>query len=128
MVETARVSGPEEKNYKDGALTSPCIQIGTFNCAEADEEDVMAWYAQSRMPATKTLPGAVRTRQLASVAGWAKHSILYEYTSLEARNKSYMSMEEGRPDMKAWADRVVAKLVHAPGSANLATRIWPPIG
>ena len=127
MVETARVSGPEEKNYKDGALTSPCIQIGTFNCAEADEEEVMAWYAQSRMPATKTLPGAVRTRQLASVAGWAKHSILYEYTSLEARNKSYMSMEDGRPDMKAWADRVVAKLVHAPGSANLATRIWPPI-
>jgi len=61
------------------------------------------------------------------VAGWAKHSILYEYTSLEARNKSYMSMEDGRPEMKAWADRVVAKLVHAPGSANLATRIWPPI-
>jgi len=127
MVETARVAGPEEKNYKGGALTAPCIQIGTFNCAEADEEEVMAWYAQSRMPATKTLPGAVRTRQLASVAGWAKHSILYEYTSLEARNKSYMSMEEGRPEMKAWADRVVAKLVHAPGSANLATRIWPSI-
>jgi hypothetical protein len=128
MVETARVAGPEDKNYTGGALTAPCIQIGTFNCAEADEEDVMAWYAQSRMPATKTLPGAVRTRQLASVAGWAKHSILYEYVSLEARNKSYMSMEDGRPEMKAWADRVVAKLVHAPGSANLATRIWPPIG
>jgi len=127
MVETARVAGPEEKNYKGGALTAPCIQIGTFNCAEADEEEMLAWYAQSRMPATKTLPGAVRTRQLASVTGWAKHSILYEYTSLEARNKSYMSMEEGRPEMKAWADRVVAKLVHAPGSANLATRLWPPI-
>ncbi len=127
MVETARVSGPEDKNYKGGALTAPCIQIGTFNCAEADEEEMLAWYAQSRMPATKSLPGAVRTRKLASVAGWAKHSILYEYTSLEARNKSYMSMEDGRPEMKAWADRVVAKLIHAPGSANLAQRIWPAV-
>ncbi len=125
LVETARVSGPEEKNYTGGALTAPCIQIGTFNCAERDQEEMLAWYAQSRMPAMKTLPGVVRTRQLASVMGWARHSILYEYTSLEARNKSYMSMEDGRPEMKAWADRVVATLIHAPGSANLAQRIWP---
>jgi hypothetical protein len=127
MVETARVSGPEEKQYAGGALTAPCIQLGSFNCPQPDEEEMLAWYAQSRMPAMKTLPGCVRTRRLASVAGWAKHAILYEYTSLAARNKSYMSMEDGRPEMKAWADRVVAKLVHAPGSANLAERIWPPV-
>lgn len=127
MVETARVSGPEEKQYGGGALTAPCIQLGSFNCPQPDEEEMLAWYAQSRMPAMKTLPGCVRTRRLASVAGWAKHAILYEYTSLDARNKSYMSMEDGRPEMKAWADRVVAKLVHAPGSANLAERIWPPV-
>ena len=125
MVETARVSGPEEKNYKDGALTSPCIQIGTFNCAESDEEDVMAWYAQSRMPATKTLPGAVRTRQLASVAGWAKHSILYEYTSLEARNEHFVHYETSRPDMEAWSKEVVRRLVHATPLPIVARRLYP---
>jgi len=51
-----------------------------------------------------------------------------EFTSLETRNRYYMTLEDGRPEMKAWADRIVPKLIHAPGSANLATRIWPPIG
>lgn len=127
MTEVGRVNGPEARNYADGVRGTPCIQLGSFNCPVEDEEDMLAWYAQSRMPAMEKLPGCVRTRKLASVAGWAKHAIFYEYTSLDARNKSYMSMEDGRPEMKAWADRVVAKLVHAPGSANLATRIWPPI-
>jgi hypothetical protein len=27
--------------------------------------------------------------------------------------------------MEAWTDRVVRKLNHAPGSPNLAHRIWP---
>ena len=72
-------------------------------------------------------PACVRTRKLASVAGWAKHSIFYEYSSLEARNKSYLTIEEGNPQAKAWADRMVPKLIHAPGSANLATRIWPAV-
>jgi hypothetical protein len=29
--------------------------------------------------------------------------------------------------MEAWTDRVVRKLNHAPGSPNLARRIWPQI-
>ena len=125
MVEAARVDGPEEKGYAGGMMLAPCIQLGSFNCPYQDEEDMLAWYARSRMPAMRTLPGCVRTRRLASVAGWAKHAILYEYISLEARNENYLKLEAGRPEMKAWADRVVAKLIHAPGSANLARRIWP---
>jgi hypothetical protein len=125
MTEAARVDGPEAKNYKSGMTLAPCIQLGNFNCAYQDEEDMLAWYAQSRMPAMATLPGAVRTRKLASVSGWAKHAILYEFVSLEARNKYYATLEDGRPEAKAWADRIVPKLIHAPGSASLATRIWP---
>ena len=126
MVEAWRVNGPEEKNY-GGITAAPCIQIGSFNCGVEDEQEMLAWYAQSRMPAMEKLPGCVRTRKLASVAGWAKHSIFYEYSSLEARNKSYLTIEEGNPQAKAWADRMVPKLIHAPGSANLATRIWPAV-
>ena len=32
--------------------------------------------------------------------------------------------EYGNPEMKAWSKRLVPKLTHAPGSANLARRIW----
>ena len=125
MAEAARVEGPEAKNYGSGMTLAPCIQLGSFNCAYQDEEEMLAWYAQSRMPAMVALPGCVRTRKLASVSGWAKHAILYEFTSLESRNRHYVTLEDGRPEAKAWADRMVPKLIHAPGSASLATRIWP---
>lgn len=127
MVEAARVDGPELKAYRGGANLAPCIQLGSFNCAWQDEQEILAWYAQWRMPAMSTLPGIIRTRRLASVAGWAKHAILYEWVSVEARNQKYLTHEDAHPDMKAWSDRMVAKLVHAPGSANLASRIWPPL-
>jgi hypothetical protein len=125
MVEAARVSGPEEKGYADGVRMAPCIQIGSFNCPWEHEEEVLAWYAQWRMRAMETLPGCIRTRRLASVAGWAKHAILYEFTSREARDRYFAHHEDDRPCMKAWSDRVVPYLIHAPGSANLALRIWP---
>jgi hypothetical protein len=125
MVEAARVHGPEEKEYKAGMNPAPCIQIGSFNCPWQHEEEVLAWYAQWRMRAMETLPGCIRTRRLSSVCGWAKHAILYEFTSLQARNEHFTHHEARHPEMKAWSDRVVTRLVHAPGSANLAERIWP---
>ena len=77
------------------------------------------------MPAMAKLKGCVRARKLASVAGWAKQSILYEFTSLAARNEYFTRHEDAHPDMIAWGDKMVAQLTHAPGSANLAQRIWP---
>jgi len=127
MVEAARVEGPEAKNYRDGMALAPCIQIGSYNCDYRNEEDMLAWYAQWRMAAMTRLPGCIRTRRLASVAGWAKHSILYEFVSLDARNEHFFKHEDGHPDMIAWGDRVVKTLTHAPGSANLACRIWPAV-
>ncbi len=127
MVEAARVNGPELGGYKDGMALAPCIQLGSFNCVADHEEEMLAWYAQSRMPAMAKLPGAIRTRKLASVCGWAKHAILYEYVSLQARNDNYLKMDQGDPAGKAWGDKMVPFLIHAPGSANLATRIWPSV-
>ncbi len=127
FAEAARVSGPEAANYKDGINLSPCIQIGSFNCAWEDEEEMAAWYAQWRMPAMTRTPGIIRTRKLASVAGWAKHSILYEWTTLELRNHYFPIHEEKDAAMKAWSSKMVPKLIHAPGSSNVATRIWPPL-
>jgi len=127
MVEASRVEGPEAKEYKSGMTLAPCIQLGTFNCAWQREAEMLAWFSQSRMPLMSKLPGCVRTRKLASVSGWAKHAILYELAALESRKRNYLKLEEAHPEAKAWADRMVPNFMHAPGSANIANRIWPAV-
>jgi hypothetical protein len=126
MIETARVDGPALPDYSEGLAPPPCIQLGNFTCDWRNEQEMLGWYTQWRMKAMRTLPGCVRARKFASVAGWAKHAILYEFTSLEMRNAHFTKHEDGHPDMVAWGNRVVSTLTHAPGSANLATRLWPP--
>ena len=127
MAEAGRVEGPEAKTYQDGMTLAPCIQVGNYNCAWQDEEEMLAFYCEWRMPAMGRTPGCVRIRKLASVSGWAKHGVIYEFASLEARNQHFIGHEDGHPDMKAWGDKVTKKLVHAPGSSSLACRIWPTV-
>jgi hypothetical protein len=125
FAEAARVTGPEDRTYAGGMTLAPCVQIGTFNTAVEHEDEILAWYAQSRLPAMSTLPGCIRTRKLASVSGWAKQGILYEFGSVELRNKYYTTFEDPHPEMKTWSARVLKYPVHAPGSPVLGRRIWP---
>ena len=125
MTEEARGPGSEEKPL-DGAGLSECIQLGNFNSGSYEDEDELAsWYATWRIPSMKKLPGCQGVRKLVSISGWAKHAILYEWSAPEARNNTFLDHEQENPEMEAWTDRVVRKLVHAPGSPNLAVRIWP---
>lgn len=126
MVEAGRVDGPVAKRSRQEMAPAPCIQLGSFNCALDHEEEVLAWYTRWRMPAMEATPGCVRFRTLASVSGWAKHAVMYEFASLAARNEHFVAHEDGRPDMKALSDRMVGHLTHAPGSANVAVRTWTP--
>ena len=123
MIDEDRVDGPEVGQRKRGEALSPCIQLGTFNPGSNDEEEILAWYAQWRLPSLSKLPGSIGMRKLVSVAGWAKHGVLYEFTSLAARNEHFPDHEKANPEMEAWTDRFVRKLLHAPGSPNLAQRI-----
>lgn len=126
MTEEARVHGPAATQPLDKIPLSPCIQIGSFNAGDSQDEDELAeWYAGWRLKCMEKLPGCVRVRKYASVAGWAKHAILYEFTSVAARNDNFVEHEKPYPEQDAWSDRVVRQLVHAPGSPNLARRIWP---
>jgi len=125
MAEYGRVQGPEGPNYKEGMTLSPCIQFGTYNTDWKNEQALMAYYAQGRMKFMSIMPTAIRTRKLVTVAGWAKHGVIYEFTSLEGRNKNFPG--HGDEAMKAWSARMIPTLTHAPGSANLALRIWPPL-
>ena len=79
------------------------------------------------MPSMQKVPGCVRVRKLVSVAGWAKHACFYEFTSLKDREDHFVYYERLRPDMVEWSTNVVRDTVHAPGSANVALRIWPPV-
>ena len=127
MTVEGAVWGPEAKAGDDPAL-SPCIQLGSFNSGAYDQEDELAdWYATWRLPCMEKLPGCVHVRKLVSVSGWAKHAILYEFTSVAVRNAKFVDHESTNPEREAWTDRVVRKLVHAPGSPNVAHRIWPPL-
>jgi hypothetical protein len=57
----------------------------------------------------KSPAGSVGARKLVSIAGWAKHAILYEFSSLKAA-------ESNLSDPGDWTKRVIGNLIHAPHS------------
>jgi len=128
VAEAARTDGPEAARREPGLLPSPCIQIGSYNLGStAAEAELLAWYADWRMPALGKMPGCVAVRRFVSVVGWAKHGVFYEFASAEARKKHWPTLASSYPEMEAWSNRFIPSLTHAPGSANPAHRIWPPV-
>lgn len=128
FAEEARIDGPEAKQREGETALSPCIQIGSFNGGSSEAEDeLLAWYADWRMPALKKLPGCVGMRKLVSVSGWAQHGVIYEFVSLEARNQYIPTLAASYPEMEAWTNGFIPKLTHAFGSPHIAQRIWPPV-
>lgn len=121
FVEADRVEGPEAPMRQPGITPGPVIQFGSFNInAPENETEMSTWYARSRLPLVKPLPGSVGARKLVSVSGWAKHAILYEFSSLDAAERNLVDPSE-------WTRHVVDNLVHAPHSPTLGVRIWPPV-
>jgi hypothetical protein len=118
------VGGPDAGKRDPKRALSPCIQLGSFNAGTVEEDELLDWYANWRLPSMGKLPGCVACRKLVSVSGWAKHSVLYEFVSLEARNTHFPDHEKANPEMEAWTDRMVRKLVHAPGSPCVAQRLF----
>jgi hypothetical protein len=43
------------------------------------------------------MSSSIGTRKLVSVSGWAKHGVLYEFTSLAARAKNFRAHEAKDP-------------------------------
>jgi hypothetical protein len=121
FVEADRVEGPDAGTRRPGITPGPVIQFGSFNSNTPDNEtEISTWYARSRLPLVQPLAGTVGARKLVGVSGWARHAILYEFSSLEAAEKNLV-------DPSDWTRRVVDNLVHAPHSPSLGVRIWPPL-
>ncbi|MBO31934.1 MAG: hypothetical protein CMM74_03025 [Rhodospirillaceae bacterium] len=128
FTEEARINGPEFDYRPVASPPGPAIQMGNFRAESLeDEADLAAWYAQYRFPAMARMKGCIATRKLVSVMGWAKHSILYEFTSLEARHEHFQNHESLALDDKVWTNRVINYTLHAPGSPSIGHRIWPAV-
>ena len=126
MTESSRCEGHAGNAYKDGLTGAPCIQVGSFNCPVEYEEEMLAGYVQQRMPAHCGTSSCIRVRKLNSVAGWAKHAILYEFASLEGFNRDYPSANAKSP-LGFKEHSIVPMLIHAPNGPNSALRMWPPV-
>ena len=126
MTEAGRCEGRASAAYKEGLTGAPYIQIGSFNCPVEYEEEMHAGYVQQRLPAMCETASCIRTRKLNSVAGWAKHGILYEFASLEGFNHDYEAANAKSP-LGTNGHSVVPMLIHAPGGPNSAQRIWPAV-
>ena len=127
FTEEGRVDGPHAKEREGPYTPAPCIQLGSFDSGSwEDEDELLAWYADYRLPMMGEIPSSMGLRKYASVSGWAKHAVMYEFTSLEARAKSFRAHAEKTKEIAEWTDQVIAKLVHAPGSPNVAQRLYPP--
>lgn len=123
MIEYARIEGPECGRREEGSLPAPCIQLGSY-VFDGDEDELLAWYTQWRLPSMTTLPGCIAVRKLVSVAGWAKHAILHEFISVAARNENFVNHEaRHHPERAQWSEKVTGQVIHAPGSPNVARRI-----
>ncbi|MDH5748204.1 MAG: hypothetical protein OEY85_02730 [Rhodospirillales bacterium] len=128
FTEEARINGPEYDQHAPGATPGPAIQMGSFRTRSLEDEyDLAAWYAQYRLPAMARMPGCIATRKLVSLVGWAKHSVLYEFLSLEEREKHFQNHESLALDEKEWTNRIITYTVHAPGSPSVGRRIWPAV-
>ena len=125
----ARVDGPEMALRPAGTTPGPAIQMGSFRTANLENEfDVGPWYAQYRLPAMAKMPGCIAARVMLSAAGWAKYSVLYEFTSLEARLEHFEIGHEAEAlDEDEWSGKLVRYTMHTPGSPTGGQRIWPPV-
>lgn len=128
FIEQSYVAGPEMATRPRGGPTGPAIQFGSFRTKTIEDEwDLSAWYSQYRLPAMSAMPGCVATRKLVAVAGWVKHAVLYEFTSLEQRQEHFQGHESLALDQRVWTNKIINYTVHSPGSPVIGRRLWPPI-
>lgn len=88
------------------------------------EWEVHRWYEQHRLVEVADMPGMIRTRRFAVVAGTAKYGVLYEFPSIEARREGFWAMSESRAaqDQTHPNAPLVGYTVHAPGAPFVGTK------
>lgn len=123
--EEFRVNGPDYGMSVPGGVPGACIQMGSFNMTTPESEIGLGqWYEQLRYAEFAKSPSCRRMRKLLVVAGWAKHSVIYEFTSNEDRARN---MEHTATHANPWGEKIIAQTVHTPGSPVIGIRKWPKV-
>jgi hypothetical protein len=126
LTEEARGNGPDAGRREGEYTLAPCIQIGSFQAPDCEDE-LMSWYGDWRIPALSKLPSCIAIRKLVSASAWAKHVVLYEFTSFEARHENIGKLATLYPEEIKWTGGFTPKLLHAPQSPVVGLRLWPAV-
>ena len=122
LIEEERVTGPDYRMVAPGGVPAQAIQMGSYNMTSVENEiEIGKWYAQIRLPFVSEVKGAIRARKMVSTVGWAKHSVLYEFTSHEDRRQNIVR------EFDPFSKKTIGETIHAPGSPSIGHRIWPPV-
>ena len=128
LTEEIRVHGPARGAAGDTMPPGPCIQLGSFNCPRELEDQLLAWYADFRLPAVQEAREFIGARKLLATSGWVKHVIMYEFASRDGRERVQAEVERRHPDGIAWTNQFIpgahprAALAGA-GGAHLAAGV-----
>ena len=92
----------------------------------SDEIELANWYRSERFPRLSVTRGMIRGRKLLSIAGWAKHGVLWEFLEMDDNEYSFEHRFIEADRGEDWRGRHVLEYVtHAPGSPHAGRRIWP---
>jgi hypothetical protein len=130
FLEELRMVGPSARDPRYGLTSATAIQMGSLRMRTVEQEiDLARWYLQLRLPDIARTPGCIMARKFLSIAGWAKHAVLYEFATLEDRMRYFEQAQEAQAmNPSHWTWRIARTTIHAPGSPTVALRTWPPTG
>ena len=105
----------------------PAMQLGHYNTnTPEDDLELARWYRSERFSRVSVTPGMIRGRKLLSIAGWAKHGVLWEFTDLPEGDYSFEHRFVAADRGDSWTGRHVLEYVtHGYGSPNAGRLIWP---
>ena len=127
FIEEQVVNSPEERAFPYGACPPPAMQLGHYNTnTPEDDLELARWYRSERFSRVSVTPGMIRGRKMLSIAGWAKHGVLWEFTDLPDGDYSFEHRFVAAARDDDWAGRHVLEYVtHGYGSPNAGRLIWP---
>ena len=126
FVEEQCIEGPSNAAFPITAAP-PAMQLGNFIVrSPAEERELARYYRLHRFPQIAATAGCIRGRKLLSVAGWPKHGIFYEFTSMNESDELFETRFNNAISGKVWTGpHVLSYVVHAPNAPHAGRRIWP---
>lgn len=130
LAELFRVNGPEVRLGPSGRTPAAAIQMGMLRLKSHHAKHALSsCYANNRLPAITSMPGTIGARVFSCISGWPDFAALYEFRSVEDRERSF-EPQETEQAVRPLTDPTlhpipIDQLIHAPGSPQAARRIWP---